>query len=152
MTDDLRGITILPFQSQDQDEVKNLILKGLGEHWGFIDYTQNPDLDDIATTYANATFLVARLDGRIVGTGAFVTPSERIAQIVRMSVASGLRRCGVGTRILRQLYERAKAAGYRQMMLETTETWDDVIRFYERFGFRVTHHQDGNVYFLLDLA
>jgi GNAT superfamily N-acetyltransferase len=150
--DDLRRIVISPFQPQDQDEAKNLILQGLGEHWGFIDYTKNPDLDDIATTYADATFLVAKAGNRIIGTGAFFTPSPGVAQIVRMSVAKELRRCGIGTLIMRQLYERAKAAGYRQMILETTATWDDVIRFYLKSGFRITHLQAGNVYFALDLV
>jgi GNAT superfamily N-acetyltransferase len=148
---DLSEMIIAPFRSQDQDEAGNLILQGLGEHWGFIDYTKNPDLDDIATTYANATFLVARLDGRLIGTGAFVTPSIGVAQIVRMSVAQDLRGCGIGTLILRQLYERAKSAGYRKMILETTETWDDVIRFYRKFGFQITHYQAGDVYFVLNL-
>ena len=144
-------VIIAPFRAEDQEQARNLILQGLGERWGFIDYTKNPDLDDIAMTYANATFLVARLDERLVGTGAFITPSVGIAQIVRMSVAQDLRGRGIGTLILRQLYERAQALGYRQMILETTETWDEVIRFYQKFGFQITHYQDGDVYFVLNL-
>ena len=44
-------ILIRPFQLKDQDAAKALILSGMKEHWGFIDPTKNPDLDDIATYY-----------------------------------------------------------------------------------------------------
>jgi ribosomal protein S18 acetylase RimI-like enzyme len=144
-------ITIAPFRPEDQAQVKSLILAGLGEHWGTIDPTKNPDLDDIRTTYASATFLVARRQGRIVGTGALVPRSDGVAEIVRMSVAKDLRRRGVGRLILQQLIERAQAAGYRQVILETTATWREVIEFYQRCGFHITHYRDSDVYLALDL-
>ena len=41
-------------------------------------------------------------------------------------------------------------------MLETTATWTDAVQFYERFGFELTHYEDGafgrDAYFRLDLA
>jgi hypothetical protein len=36
-------------------------------------------------------------------------------------------------------------------VLETTETWMEVIEFYQRFGFQITNYKDGDVYFALDL-
>jgi GNAT superfamily N-acetyltransferase len=143
---------IAPFQPSDQTEAKTLILNGLVEHWGFLDPTKNPDLDDIAATYANATFLVARLDGKLVGTGALVPRSPEMAEIVRMSVDSSLRRQGLGRLILQALVERARQVGFRRITLETTATWSEVIAFYLNFGFHITHEQDGDVYFALDLA
>jgi hypothetical protein len=65
-------ITLRLFRPEDQTAVKNLILAGLKEHWGTLDPTLNPDLNDIAQTYANATFLVAWEGDRIIGTGALV--------------------------------------------------------------------------------
>jgi hypothetical protein len=64
--------TILPFKAEDQAEAKNLILAGMGEHFGEIDHSLNPDLNDIAASYAGAIFLVAWCENRIVGTGALV--------------------------------------------------------------------------------
>ncbi len=139
----MRGISIKPFESRDQEPVRRLILAGLAEHWGEIDPGLNPDLDDIAASYEDATFLVAWLDGRIVGSGALVPKSDEAAEIVRMSVVSELRGRGIGKSMLNRLCREAAEAGFRRLVLETTSTWDDVIEFYKRFGFRVTHTREG---------
>ena len=41
------SITIRPFQSEDQQQVRDLILTGLEEHWGSLDPSKNPDLENI---------------------------------------------------------------------------------------------------------
>lgn len=145
-------VTVRPFRRQDQPAVRELILAGLEAHWGERDPSKNRDLDDIAATYAEAIFLVASRDGEIVGTGALVPRGDGIAEIVRMSVAAGARRQGIATMLLRELCRHAAAEGRHHIVLETTSTWQDVIQFYLRRGFRITHHQDGDTYFALDLA
>lgn len=139
------------FHPADQDAVHSLILAGLAEHWGTLDPTRNPDLEDIAASYSGAVFLVARQAERIIGCGALVPRSPDIAEIVRMSVAGDVRRLGIGRRILTALVEHARSGGFRRVTLETTATWTEVIAFYLRFGFRITHHLAGDVYFALDL-
>ena len=147
----LQNIIILPFQPKYQSEAKNLILAGLAEHWGALDPSKNPDLDDISSSYSNGTFLVALLGNKVIGTGAIVPKSNNSAEIVRMSVVTNMRRNGIGKMILGKLCEYAKSNGYKQVILETTETWHEVIEFYKRFGFQITHYLDGNVYCALDL-
>jgi GNAT superfamily N-acetyltransferase len=147
-----RDLTIIPFQSENQAEVKSLIQAGLVEHWGWLDPSKNPDLDDIGQTYRNALFLVAWHGNRIVGTGALVPRSTATAEIVRMSVSAEMRRKGVGSEILQRLREHAIAAGYQRLVLETTETWSEVIEFYEWLGFKLTHHLGGDAYFALELS
>ena len=142
-------LTILPFQPESQVAVKALILSGLKEHWGFLDESKNPDLDNIARSYANATFLVAWLDDEIVGTGAFVPRSEKQVEIVRMSVKKELRRQGIGQQILSELCKRAFQDSYEEVILETTEAWQDVIGFYLQYGFEITHYEGEDVYFRL---
>ncbi len=132
--------------------MKQLILSGLEEHWGVLDQSKNPDLDDIATSYARAIFWVAQKDGRIVGTGALVPRASGVAEIVRMSVAASMRRKGIGTMILQELCRRAKEAGFHRIILETNSTWHEVIRFYRGYGFQITYYQGGAVYFAIDLA
>jgi putative acetyltransferase len=144
-------IIIAPFKPEDQHEVKQLVLAGLEEHWGFLDLTLNPDLNDIATTYSDGIFLVARQGGRIVGTGALLPRDRATAEIVRMSVASHLRRSGLGTMILQSLCEVARARKYQRIILETTSTWQEVVAFYLKFGFQITHHHECDTYFALDL-
>jgi putative acetyltransferase len=148
----IQDIFILPFQPENQIEVRNLILAGLAEHWDVLDPARNPDLHDIGSAYANAIFLVAWHRKRVIGTGALIPKSNHTAEIVRMSVAADMRRRGIGKKILQELCEHAKSRGYQHIVLETTETWHAAVEFYKRFGFRVTHHLDGDVYFALDLS
>ena len=147
----MKQLLITPFHPDDQAAVKQLILAGLVEHWGFLDPTKNPDLEDIAASYHAVTFLVARQEEEIVGTGALVPRQAGTAEIVRMSVAQQHRRSGIGRRILAALIAQARAQGFQRVILETTATWQEVIEFYLRCGFRITHYQDGDVYFLLEL-
>jgi len=123
----------------------------LADHWGELDPTLNPDLNDIAESYRDALFLVAKQNGRVVGCGALVPHDADTAEVKRMSVAAELRRQGLGRRILMALCEQARARGFQRIILETTKTWDEVIAFYRAFGFQITHHRDGDVYFELDL-
>lgn len=144
-------LKIFPFQPENQATVKSLILDGLVEHWGYLDESKNPDLDNIALSYAEATFLVAWLDDEIIGTGAFIPRSESQVEILRMSVKKELRRHGIGQQILSELCEKARQEGYKEVILETTETWQDVISFYLNYGFEITHYEGGDVYFSFDL-
>jgi ribosomal protein S18 acetylase RimI-like enzyme len=135
----------------DQAEAKALILDGLKDHWGTIDPARNPDLGDIAGSYAGGGFLVAAMGARIVATGAFLPRENGVAEIVRMSVARDVRRQGIGSAVLRRLLEDARAAGFRKIILETTSTWNEAIAFYERHGFHETHIRGGDTYFALGL-
>jgi len=77
---------------------------------------------------------------------------ELVGEIVRMSVATDCRRRGIGRRILQALIEAGLERGYARIILETTQTWAGAITFYQNAGFEITHHQDGDVYFVMDLA
>ena len=145
-------LKILPFHPTNQASAKALILSGLEEHWGFLDESKNPDLDNIALSYADATFLAAWLNDEIIGTGAFIPRSKSQVEIVRMSVKKDLRRQGIGQQILAELCKRASQDGYEEVILETTATWQDVIDFYLQYGFEITHYEGGDVYFKLKLC
>lgn len=145
------SIAFEQFDSKDQQEARQLILEGLAEHWGVLDPRQNPDLEDIASAYSTGVFLVAKQDGQIVATGAFRPHDAETVEIVRMSVRADCRRQGLGFRMLGLLCAQARAQGFGWVVLETTETWLDVIDFYLRFGFSITHRQGGDVYFRLEL-
>ena len=143
---------IRPFVPTDQSVAKALILAGMEEHWGFVDLTLNPDLDDIAHSYADGIFLTAWLDDKLVGTGALVPESLGVVRIVRMSVAKEYRRCGVGQAILQRLCVQARMDGCHQIVLETTATWTGAIKFYSTYGFRPIGTWDGDIHFELCLC
>jgi GNAT superfamily N-acetyltransferase len=116
-----------------------------------VDETLNPDLDDIADAYSDGYFLVAWAGNSIVGTGGFLPLSETAVQIHRMSVASERRRQGIGSIVLANLLSTARRRGFTRAVLETTETWSEVISFYKRHGFDSFKRLDGDLYFSLEL-
>jgi putative acetyltransferase len=144
-------ITIRPFQPADQEAVKQLVLAGLVEHWGWLDPARNPDLDDIAHSYQAALFLVACREEEIIGAGALRPHAPGVGEIVRMSVSANHRRQGVGSLILGRLLAHAPHLGYHTVILETTAAWKEVVNFYLRSGFRITHYRGDDVYFSLPL-
>lgn len=132
----MTDVVIRPFQAGDQGAARTLILEGLGGHFGFIDEHLNPDLDDIALSYADAQFVVAEQEGRIVGTGAVRSTPGGDAQLSRMSTDRALRRHGVGRAILAELIDRSRQAGSQRVVLATGAGWDDATSFYRACGFR----------------
>lgn len=144
------SVTIRPFQPGDQAAAKALVLAGLAAHWGALDPTRNPDLDDIAAGYAHGVFLVAEENGRIIGTGGLLPEADGVSRIVRMSVAADRQRRGVGRRMLQRLIDFAREQGSHRLVLETTSTWHGAIAFYRQAGFRLVAEQDGDSHFVLD--
>jgi GNAT superfamily N-acetyltransferase len=143
----MNDLSIQLFAPADQPAAKALILQGLEEHWGELDLSLNPDLNDIAATYAEGVFLCAWFQGELVGAGAIVPEGEGVMRVVRMSVQRERRRLGIASRILQALLAEAHRRGSHTVVLETTETWGDAIGFYLRHGFRIIDHRDGDAHF-----
>ena len=144
-----RKLEIRPFQPQDQTAVKQLILAGLADHWGTLDSSLNPDLNDIASSYQGETFLVVIQGKEIVGCGALVAEEGEmeVGRIVRMSVKKENRRQGIGQLILQHLETATKRRQFRKIVLETTQTWLDVVAFYQANGFTIIGHWEGDTHF-----
>jgi len=91
-------LSIRSFEVGDQEQARWLILQGLGEHFGSIDGTLNPDLEDILHNYvlAGHVFVVACMGRELVGTGALISHGEGISELVRISTHKDYRRQGIG--------------------------------------------------------
>jgi putative acetyltransferase len=90
-----------------------------------------------ANTLADhATFLVASLGGRPVGCGAFRPLDESAVEVKRMFVAPDCRGRGLARRLLAELEERARRAGYTLARLETGVRQPEAIGLYESAGYR----------------
>jgi GNAT superfamily N-acetyltransferase len=148
----LDKLHIRPFAPSDQAAAKALILAGLEERWGRLDLTLNPDLNAIAHHYAAGCFLVAEQQGVLVGTGALLPEDSATLRVVRMSVARKLRGQGIGRAILAALLAHARQVGGHQVVLETTATWTDAVRFYRRAGFQMVDERDGDIHMVLPLG
>jgi N-acetylglutamate synthase-like GNAT family acetyltransferase len=130
-----------------------LILEGLREHWGWLDPTRNPDLDDIAGNYLarGHVFLVAEFGQALAGTGALKLESD-CGQIVRVSVGSPWRRCGVGRALVAALLEAARIRELSRVWMETNDDWRDAIGLYQSCGFQKFDHREGCVFMALNLT
>ena len=149
----MQPVHIRPFTPTDQDAARALILDGLREHWGTLNPTLNPDLDDITANYVAAghIFLVAESGQRLIGAGALKLEND-CGQIVRVSVSPDWRRRGVGQSLVTALLEAAQTRGLIRVWMETNDDWNDAIDLYRRYGFREFDRHAGCVFMALDLT
>jgi ribosomal protein S18 acetylase RimI-like enzyme len=147
-------ITIRDFAPPDQTAARRLVLTGLGDHFGVIDETRNPDLDDIATHYLapGHRFVLAELHGTLVGTGALIEESPDTGRLVRMSVDRAYRGQGIGRALVHHLLAEARSRGYQRVVIETNDDWWDAIALYRACGFTEFDRRDGDVHMALDLV
>ena len=148
-----RNLVIRPYTRADQAAARRLIRGGLAEHFGLLDETLNPDLDDIWAHYVanGALFVVAEIGGVPVGTGALV-PEGSGGRLVRISVAPEQRRRGLGRALVDHLVGAARARGWPQVLVATNHDWYDAIALYQRYGFREYARDAEEVHMVLDLA
>jgi putative acetyltransferase len=147
------GVRIRTFRPDDQQLVRDLVLAGLLDHWGTLDPALNPDLNDIAAWYQplDGFTVVAEVDNLIAGTGTLHRGDDDSGVLVRMSVSSDHRGKGIGKALVRALADVARDRGYRRLVCETTDTWQDAINLYLAMGFTIVDRRDGDVFFELQL-
>lgn len=133
---------IRKFESKDQIPAKALIYTGLSQYFDVIDESFNPDLDDLASSFADGCFLIGELDHHLVATGGYKKFDEDTVKIERVSIHPNYRRLGLASQMFDALLEEAKKAGYKRIVLETTSTWDTAIAFWLSNGFQITHVED----------
>lgn len=146
-------IVIRPFRRADQTAAQDLVLRGLGEHFGFIDATLNPDLNDIWNNYIarGNLFLIAEQNKEMIGTGALIHETNASWRIVRVSVAPTQRRKGIGELITHHLIDAARARDGREILVETNEDWSTAIALYQRCGFTIDAYRNGECHLRLAL-
>jgi ribosomal protein S18 acetylase RimI-like enzyme len=143
---------IRPFASTDQTAARALILEGLREHWGWLDPTLNPDLENITASYITPghVFLIAEIGHVLAGTGALKIDGDD-CQVVRVSVSPQCRRRGIGRALVAALLEAARARGLVRVWMETNDDWNDAISLYRHCGFREYDRREGCIFMALDL-
>ena len=78
-------------------------------------------------------WLLAEVDGRVVGIGSLLDMSPTLVEVRSLAVLPAYRSYGVGGLLVRGLVERARARG-----IPTVFALTRVIPFFERLGFVVT--------------
>lgn len=157
VTSDLAGkkpaaeVILLPAHLSEYATVRALIIQGLTQRWGNYDASFNPDLEHFADSYQQAVVLVAKIDDLIIGCGVLLKEADTVGRIVRMTVCAERQRTGVGRKILAALLAAAKAAGYSEVLLETTSTWTSAVAFYSACEFVPSKLESGDQHFFLVL-
>ena len=153
MIEEPSELTCRAFRRGDQARVRELILAGLGDHFGQIDPELNRDLEDIGANYVASghAFVVGEIEGTIVATGGLVAINEDLGRLVRVSVAKQYRRRGIGQAIVAYLLEVARRSGYQRLLVETNHDWANAIALYQRCGFREYDCDEVSLHMELDL-
>ena len=79
--------------------------------------------------------LVARHEGEVAGCIALRPLDAEEAEVKRLYVRPAFRGMGLGERLVHALSERASAAGYRALRLDTLASMAAAMRLYARLGF-----------------
>jgi ribosomal protein S18 acetylase RimI-like enzyme len=132
-------LIIRPYERMDHDAVYELHYAAL-QHAG-ADAGLGPwddDLHHVEDVYQRqgGEFLVAEMDGVVVGMGALTHSGPGRGEIRRMRVAPSHQRRGIARRLLAELERRAAAFGYARLHLDTTTAQTAAQRLYLSAGYR----------------
>jgi putative acetyltransferase len=85
---------------------------------------------------ARGVFLVGRLGGQAVASGAIRPLEGDVGEVKRMYVKPGARGQGLSKRLLAALEDAARRMGYVALRLETGDRQPEAIRLYESAGYQ----------------
>jgi DNA-binding MarR family transcriptional regulator/GNAT superfamily N-acetyltransferase len=117
----------------------------VGRRFGF-EATGQAEQDAVQLAAPHGVFLVARDDGQPVACGGVRTIADGVGEVKRMWVDDRWRGVGLGSRLLRQLEDAARALGHRAARLDTNESLAEAIALYGRAGYRRTARYNDNPY------
>lgn len=125
--------------NQDADRIQTLVFSVLAEY-GF---TPDPsgtdsDLTDIETAYFNlgGMFEIAEAeDGALAGTIGLFPLDHSTCELRKMYLLPQVRGLGLGKLLLTRAIERARAAGFKRIVLETASVLTTAAKLYTSFGF-----------------
>jgi ribosomal protein S18 acetylase RimI-like enzyme len=134
-------------------QLHNRALHEVGAHGG--NGPWDDDLHHVEEVYLRGgEFLVAEVEGQVVGMGALHRVSSEQAEVKRMRVDPDHQRKGLGRAILAALEKRAKELGCRSLVLDTTTRQVGAQKLYESFGYGRTgtrEYRNGPILFTLIL-
>lgn len=96
-----------------------------------------PDLADIPGCFlaAGGDFLVAELDGSLVGMAGLRPSAAGHAEVLRVRVHPALRTRGIGRALMDAVERRAAELGFTEMVLDTAQNQPEAIAFYRALGY-----------------
>jgi ribosomal protein S18 acetylase RimI-like enzyme len=97
--------------------------------------------DDSAAAIAayrdDGDVLVAREGDRVVGHAQVLRHGDEELEVKSLAVLPAKRRAGIGRRLLERVAAEARARGYARVVLSTATADVELLRYYQRLGFRL---------------
>jgi putative acetyltransferase len=93
-------------------------------------------IDAAGFVQSGGVFLIGRIDGQAVASGAVRPIGERIAEVKRMYVCPEFRGRGLARAVLAALEASAAVLGHRTIRLETGDGQPEAIALYSSAGYR----------------
>ncbi len=129
------------------DEVICNIIKTVGSEFGAIGDGFGPSDAEVLEMSAHyddqrgSLYLVALLDGRIVGGGGIApfNGSSQICELRKLFLLKEARGLGIGKELVSRCLSYASQKGYKECYLDTLSGMKSAIALYEKIGF---HHLD----------
>lgn len=142
---------VRPLVPQDNQQIAALIRKVLTEFKRNEPGTvfTDPTTDQLYTLFETpgSVYWIASKDEQVLG-GCGIFPTESLpagcAELVKFYLDPEARGQGLGKLLLEQCFEWSKAAGLKQLYLESFPEFTTAIALYERYGFRYLEAPLGN--------
>ncbi len=114
---------------KDIDELLKIEKKSFVSHWNKQTFFEE-------FTSENGHYLVAKIDGKIVGYSGFRHVLDE-GHITTLAVHPKYRKKGIGTQIIAKLIEDAKAKNLKKLFLEVRQSNLPAQKIYKSLGFKV---------------
>jgi GNAT superfamily N-acetyltransferase len=124
-----------PFNSSGALSVLNAATDELNRRYDSVEDDMAAHMEQLGPP--RGAFLVARLDGHLVG-GVGVrpisAPEMHLGEVKRLLVRPDLRRSGVAASLMAAIEDRSRQLGYRRLYLETGPAQPEALAFYPKHG------------------
>jgi putative acetyltransferase len=134
---------IRPWQPNDRDVVFNLIASILAEYGlGSERCGADEDVEKVEEFYVQTggEFWVIEWDDQIVGTAAYypIQRGNNAVEIRKMYLIPDVRGKGLGKFLLKELENKIKSQGFKEIYLETATVLKEAVKLYESCGYQQT--------------
>jgi len=102
------------------------------------------DLIEIKKNYTNGKFFVAEENDTIIATVGIEVSKERV-MIRRLFVIEGMRKSGIGSKLLAKALEFCKNRGYKKVQTSTYSRMGS-LEFYKKAGFMETKREGHRIF------
>jgi len=114
------------------------------------------DMDNFQAVYfdRDGLFLVILDSDTVIGSGAIRKIDMEIAELKRMWLLKDYHGQGIGYRVVQQLFDFARAKGYKRVYLQTSPEQRRAIHFYQKVGFQEIpsyNDDEGEISMAIDL-